>query len=948
MGKLVVLGDPHITDTNVPAELLRRRLNYLRTLPVQPGDVLVCLGDIHHTKNKLTPEQHWILQDLLTLWAGTCETYILQGNHDVASTRSDESHVEAIITRINSDRLHYVKEPQLVSFRSLRHISGLFIPWHWEQATYIGQAASLASDRQDPNTTLFGFGHFGIKDFAYDNGRVSRDDVDSKALSGLSCWRLFCGHFHIPQVQRKYGLTIDFIGSAFDTQYRHVDAPRGGLVTVEDSPGVAMCYYSPPTDTFMLDVHEEHAFEYLNKFIEEGPVCMRVVSDLEELAAQATSKDEHHLLLVREPPPPQINREATLALSYEGDRSSFAINAIHEYIEHDCQDLDLAVAALKEAQAIAPSVPDQFTYARPRVMLEQVHLENFMAHVDTKVEFTPGLTLLDGVTNNAYSGSVGAGKSSIIEAVKWALHGKLLREGVPAASVLRAGAPRGQGCRVSLRYAVSGRVSTLMRYRSDPIYGNVGVRVESNGAVHEQDSAESYVQVSTGLTDTVFRAAVCFGRATKQLLTATGSSQRKAILAELTGASDVFTGWAAKVREAQSANDIAITKREREVSDLRAEATRVYSALETRRGQHDNWERTHGEKLREVLEKSNVLSVKLAQAQHAERRMQQCLEAAGNRVDRLSTTRSSIGRNLDKTRSALNDVLGKLEGNDKCPKCGYSAVDIDVLATTRDDIRLEEARYEKQYAEWDAKLDEARTAKNTYRQLYRSALDVLTKYETAAAAAEAESTIYQQAENPYRDYVTFEETYEELSAKLGDAIAALEACKARQPALSYLSVITGPNGLPVFLIEKAIPQINAEANRILDAITGGSLRINLNTRTGGGQSRHQHIDFSVENARGCDVYASNSDGEQHLESFALMLAAVKYADCCNLVFVDELFDNVDTSVAVKMLDVCIEFAQENGICMIATTHKDDLKPSFPRVITVVNDGKGAYIEDGND
>ena len=61
--------------------------------------------------------------------------------------------------------------------------------------------------------------------------------------------------------------------------------------------------------------------------------------------------------------------------------------------------------------------------------LHSLHLINFLSHVDTTIEFSRGLTMLYGQNlDYAHANrSIGAGKSSILEGVSWALWGRLPR-----------------------------------------------------------------------------------------------------------------------------------------------------------------------------------------------------------------------------------------------------------------------------------------------------------------------------------------------------------------------------------------------------------------------------------------------------------------------------------------------------------------------------------------
>ena len=68
-------------------------------------------------------------------------------------------------------------------------------------------------------------------------------------------------------------------------------------------------------------------------------------------------------------------------------------------------------------------------------MIEYLHLKNFKSHVDTEVKFKPGL--------NIFLGEVGAGKTSILEAISYALFSKYAGS-VTQVEMIRRGAEKAE------------------------------------------------------------------------------------------------------------------------------------------------------------------------------------------------------------------------------------------------------------------------------------------------------------------------------------------------------------------------------------------------------------------------------------------------------------------------------------------------------------------------
>ena len=80
--------------------------------------------------------------------------------------------------------------------------------------------------------------------------------------------------------------------------------------------------------------------------------------------------------------------------------------------------------------------------------LHKLHLVNFMSHADSVIEFSRGLTMITGQNLDYVHGerSIGAGKSSILAGISWALWGRVPRKCVKN-EVISNGA---DGCVVEL------------------------------------------------------------------------------------------------------------------------------------------------------------------------------------------------------------------------------------------------------------------------------------------------------------------------------------------------------------------------------------------------------------------------------------------------------------------------------------------------------------------
>src|SRR5437879_7404792 len=94
--------------------------------------------------------------------------------------------------------------------------------------------------------------------------------------------------------------------------------------------------------------------------------------------------------------------------------------------------------------------------------LNGIHLLNFRQHVDTRLSFESGLT---GIT-----GANGTGKSTILEAIAWALYGNPAARG-KRDSIRWLRAPAGASVRVELDFELGGhRYRVIRKLTSAELY----------------------------------------------------------------------------------------------------------------------------------------------------------------------------------------------------------------------------------------------------------------------------------------------------------------------------------------------------------------------------------------------------------------------------------------------------------------------------------------------
>jgi DNA repair protein SbcC/Rad50 len=190
------------------------------------------------------------------------------------------------------------------------------------------------------------------------------------------------------------------------------------------------------------------------------------------------------------------------------------------------------------------------------------------------------------------------------------------------------------------------------------------------------------------------------------------------------------------------------------------------------------------------------------------------------------------------------------------------------------------------------------------------------------------------------------ETLEQRLTSLHEERAAL----AQEIAI-YLELreAFGVNGIPAMIIEHTLPELERDANRILQQLTGGRMHARFETQreTKTGNLR-ETLDIIISDEKGTRPYESFSGGEQFRINFAIRVAlsrmlAQRVGVRLRSLFVDEGFGALDADGRQRLVEAVKAVQNEFDIVLIIT-HVDELREAFPTQILVTKTGAGSQIE----
>ncbi len=199
--------------------------------------------------------------------------------------------------------------------------------------------------------------------------------------------------------------------------------------------------------------------------------------------------------------------------------------------------------------------------------------------------------------------------------------------------------------------------------------------------------------------------------------------------------------------------------------------------------------------------------------------------------------------------------------------------------------------------------------------------------------------------------------------RLGAAQQRLEACKslaqqrtekqnqhaelaAQKSIYDELRTAFGVQGVPAMIIEAAVPEIEAEANRLLARMTGGQMHVSFNTQreTLAGQVR-ETLEIQIADGLGTRPYENYSGGERFRVNFAIRVAlsrllARRAGAQLQTLVIDEGFGTQDAQGRERLVEA-INAIQDDFARVLVITHIDELRDAFPAHVQVTKTPEGS-------
>jgi exonuclease SbcC len=167
--------------------------------------------------------------------------------------------------------------------------------------------------------------------------------------------------------------------------------------------------------------------------------------------------------------------------------------------------------------------------------------------------------------------------------------------------------------------------------------------------------------------------------------------------------------------------------------------------------------------------------------------------------------------------------------------------------------------------------------------------------------------------------------------------------------LQLLEKACGRDGVQALLIERALPEIEDDANELLDRLSGGQMQVTFDTQRKLKTSERlaETLDIRIVDGAGERPYENYSGGEQFRVNFAVRLALSKIlarragARLQTLV-IDEGFGSQDPIGRQRLIEA-INTVQDDFERVLVITHIDEMRDAFPNRIEVEKGTQGSSI-----
>ena len=230
-----------------------------------------------------------------------------------------------------------------------------------------------------------------------------------------------------------------------------------------------------------------------------------------------------------------------------------------------------------------------------------------------------------------------------------------------------------------------------------------------------------------------------------------------------------------------------------------------------------------------------------------------------------------------------------------------------------------------------------------------TALPDLAELEDSLAALRKEENLLRQQVGAAQQAV---DVLQKQRQRRDELAARIEGLGQHITRLKSLEAAFGRDGIPALLIEQALPEIESQANDLLDRLSGGRMSVTFETerqyKDKKREDKKQTLDILISDMAGQRAYELFSGGEAFRINFAIRLAlsrvlAQRAGARLQTLVLDEGFGSQDAEGRQRLIEA-INLVRPDFALILVITHLDELKDTFPARIEVEKTPGGSRVE----
>lgn len=637
----------------------------------------------------------------------------------------------------------------------------------------------------------------------------------------------------------------------------------------------------------------------------------------------------------------------------------------------------------------------------------ELNIENFLVLTEAKVSLADrGLVLVQGINNaDSSANSNGSGKSSLADALCWAIYGVTAR-GESGDAVVNNKV--GKGTRVEVVIMDDMTTYRIVRYRKHKPHKNALHVFMDDGISGEKDLTKGTEKLTQDVIDKiigasldVFAGSIYAGQEKMPDLPNMTDKMLKLLIEEAAGINALEEAYK-KARENFTAAKIDVMATESEIANLKQSANSLRLQLDSTITMERDWDdnrqlqiKTLSDRVRDQLvPEANRLAAEAPQSEidrltseiaaidakiasvGQEQAQLDALTRTAMLAERDTTIKQTTETNLRTRVQHLTSQLADVNHKIGCPcdTCGRPLTAAE-LATTRWKIEADLGDAKKNFTDATIAAEDAENAWFAARsavERFKQGMTDLTKEVAQRASLEAQRSVLTQKEQRRQQVVAQARNDMEAIKRLKVEVSPFDGTKAgiqksidtiehdtklkqtelsikqRRMALENEVVrVFSPAGVRARVLDEVTPYLNAQTSKYLSILSDGNISAEWSTLTmnKAGEMKERFA-IDVSSVSSSQTFKGLSGGEKRKVRVATALAlqdlvSTRATKPIDLFIGDEIDHALDASGLERLMVILDEKARERGTVMVIS--HNSLRDEISNVLLVERTSSGDTV-----